>query len=38
MVLCGDNSVKAEQGVKVEVSGEAEGGRDGTDCCALGFW
>ena len=38
VVLCGDDSVKAEEGVEIEVSGKAEGGCDGIDGCTLGFW
>ena len=37
VVLGGENGVKTEEGVEVEVGGEAEGGRDGIDCCTLGF-
>ena len=37
VALRGNNSVNVEEGIEVEEVGEAEGGRDGIDGCALSF-
>ena len=37
VALRSNNGVNAEEGVEVEEVGEAEGGRDGIDGCALSF-